>query len=85
MKLYIAFSANDVVQFSKLSGRSDVILACSDVITDQCVDVASFSFDEREAVLSVRKFFQCQSTEAGMAQGFANNFWECSLRRFYAI
>lgn len=81
MKVYIAFSNEDLNIFNNLKGLDDLVLVSTDLWNDNYIDAGDISFRTQDYIEETRNLFSKVSRETGIElDGYANNFFECSLR-----
>jgi hypothetical protein len=81
MKVYVAFTHEDLDHFSSLSNEDDLVLASTDIWEPGYIDIGEISFQAESFLNETRELFQKVSAISGVdITGFANNFFECSLR-----
>jgi hypothetical protein len=82
IKIYIAFTDDEVSQFELIKSKKDKILAYGDIATANCVDATSFSnIDLASYVKETRIFFDNVGQKYKLdLKAFSNNALECSIR-----
>lgn len=81
MKVYVAFTHEDLDTFSSLIRENDLVLASTDIWEPGYIDIGEVAFQTEDFLDEIRELFQKVSAITGIdITGFANNFFECSLR-----